>query len=336
LAEIYQMQFGVSVIICTHNGANHLPETIKHLALQIVEPDIPWEIIVIDNASTDNTKEVAIKEWARYSVPHVSFRMLDEFIPGKSNAIEKGVRESNYGYILICDDDNWLSNNYISNAFRLMKHNDKIGIAGGQGLAVADQKFPKWFKTYQYAYAVGKQANVSGELMGENYLWGAGMVFKKQLYRKSYSKYAALLGGSRLPRGEDIEFCLRSIFLGYTLFYDETLVYKHYLSENKLTTLYRDRLYNGSTDVTYILSLYSKQFQISKMSNFQKIKLLLLSIARFLACLIKPLNNWDTKFECEVIYLLTSFELNPISNECKVVRQVYIESKHICSSDNLN
>jgi len=49
---------GVSVVICTYNGAERLPETIRHIANQTVPAHIPWEFIVVSNACTDNTEEV--------------------------------------------------------------------------------------------------------------------------------------------------------------------------------------------------------------------------------------------------------------------------------------
>ena len=51
---------GISVIVCCYNSAERLTETIKHLAGQNVPHYIPWELIVVDNASTDNTAEISI------------------------------------------------------------------------------------------------------------------------------------------------------------------------------------------------------------------------------------------------------------------------------------
>jgi len=50
---------GVSVIICCYNSVKRLPVTLAHLKSQVVFGQIPWEVIVIDNASTDRTAEVA-------------------------------------------------------------------------------------------------------------------------------------------------------------------------------------------------------------------------------------------------------------------------------------
>jgi GT2 family glycosyltransferase len=44
---------GVSVVVCCHNSASRLPTTLHHLAAQEVPRDLGWEVIVVDNASTD-------------------------------------------------------------------------------------------------------------------------------------------------------------------------------------------------------------------------------------------------------------------------------------------
>ena len=40
-----QASLGVSVIVCCHDSAARLPETLAHLARQKVDPGIPWEVL---------------------------------------------------------------------------------------------------------------------------------------------------------------------------------------------------------------------------------------------------------------------------------------------------
>src|SRR4051812_3506356 len=103
---------GVSIIICCYNSSHRLPQTLKYLAHQQLADDIAWEIIVINNASEDDTKEVAIKEWNSYS-SKIVLRVIDEPVPGLNNARKRGVEEAKYDIIIFCDDDNWLDKNFI-------------------------------------------------------------------------------------------------------------------------------------------------------------------------------------------------------------------------------
>ncbi len=56
---------GVSIIICCYNSERRLPETLAHLFTQQVSEDIPWEIIVVNNASSDATSRIAAQAFSR-------------------------------------------------------------------------------------------------------------------------------------------------------------------------------------------------------------------------------------------------------------------------------
>ena len=102
---------GISIIICCYNSAARLPETIKHLAIQCVPQGILWEVIIVNNASTDDTKLVANAEWAKYNTSAWGFKIVDEQEAGLSFAREKGIRASKFNYIIF----------YI-NTSRVIKH----------------------------------------------------------------------------------------------------------------------------------------------------------------------------------------------------------------------
>ena len=54
---------GISIIICCYNSAKRLHETLKHLALQQVSDTIHWEVILVNNNSTDATTQIALEIW---------------------------------------------------------------------------------------------------------------------------------------------------------------------------------------------------------------------------------------------------------------------------------
>jgi glycosyltransferase involved in cell wall biosynthesis len=99
-----------------------------HLAFQKVSPEIKWEIIVVDNASTDNTGQVASLNWSKYGLAEVGFKVVKELKAGLSYARHKGINEAAFEYLIFCDDDNWLSENYIETAYNIISENAKIGI----------------------------------------------------------------------------------------------------------------------------------------------------------------------------------------------------------------
>ncbi|HMS35129.1 MAG TPA: glycosyltransferase [Ignavibacteria bacterium] len=118
---------GVSVIVCTYNGAERLSDTIRHLALQKVDKNILWEVIFVDNASTDNSKEVTINEWRKHK-SNARLKITDQPVPGKQLALEKGYEVASYEYLITCDDDNWLDENFVQLTYEILSSNENIGI----------------------------------------------------------------------------------------------------------------------------------------------------------------------------------------------------------------
>ena len=98
---------GVSIIICCHNGAERLSETIRHIARQRVPVYVPWELLIVDNGSTDSSAQVARTEWQKHRVD-TYLRIVKEPMLGLSNARARGFQEARYEYMVLCDDDNWL------------------------------------------------------------------------------------------------------------------------------------------------------------------------------------------------------------------------------------
>ncbi|PYU17577.1 MAG: hypothetical protein DMG32_27740 [Acidobacteria bacterium] len=54
---------GLSVILCCHNSASRLPATLGHLTGQRSGGRFPWEVILVDNASSDATGRLAQELW---------------------------------------------------------------------------------------------------------------------------------------------------------------------------------------------------------------------------------------------------------------------------------
>src|SRR6187402_822059 len=98
-----ELPLGFSIIVCTYNGASRLEQTIKHLAGLTIPPGHKTELILVDNASTDNTVAITQKR------------------QGKGFAIETGYDAASYSYILTVDDDNWLDADYLTIATRLFQ-----------------------------------------------------------------------------------------------------------------------------------------------------------------------------------------------------------------------
>ncbi|KAA3436789.1 glycosyltransferase [Rufibacter hautae] len=252
------MKAGVSIVICTYNGEKLLPETLRHIALQQVRPDVPWEVIIVDNASTDNTSAVVREEWKKYDVP-VRFSLLHQPKPGLTFARELGYTHAQFEYILLCDDDNWLSADYVTLAFDLMEQNPKIGVLGGYGDLVYEEE-PPYFATQVRLFANGHQAPESGKV-AKNTVYGAGCVLRKSaydhLFRIGYQPLLTDRLASALSSGGDYEICYALALLGYDIWYDERLAFKHFMKKERQTWGYYLRYLKESSACFEVLDAYN-------------------------------------------------------------------------------
>lgn len=99
------MKREITIIICCYNGANRIGKVLDHIYNQKnLETDV-YEIIVVDNHSTDNIKDV-IYRYGKVNKSMVSLRYVYEDKPGLSNARKKGVDSCKTKWIAFLDDDN--------------------------------------------------------------------------------------------------------------------------------------------------------------------------------------------------------------------------------------
>jgi glycosyltransferase involved in cell wall biosynthesis len=236
------MQLGVSVIICCYNSAKRLPETLKHLALQQVPGHIPWEVIVVDNASTDETYSVARDLWEAQGCTAAGFEVMRQPTPGKNYAFEVGIRRAKFEYLITCDDDNWLNQTYIKTAFDMMVANENIGALGGLSLIEPEQPVFLSEENIRKITVNGSQAWTDSQ----HWVYGAGSVYRKSILTKllnnSWRQITTGRTGTSLICGEDVEFCFMFYLLGYKITADDRLSFKHFIPHKRQNIGYIARL----------------------------------------------------------------------------------------------
>jgi glycosyltransferase involved in cell wall biosynthesis len=250
---------GVSIVTCTYNGAMRIEETLRHLAGQVLN-DINCEIIVVDNNSSDDTGNIAKEAWKKIGNTKINFRIVCEYTPGVAYARRKGVSEAIFEYLVFCDDDNWLDEDYIQNTFELFKLNPDAGVLGGLGTAHFErpESKPLWFDNFYHGYAVGPQAAEECIL---NSVYGAGMAVRTAVLKDALYKYSLFLHGRKrnhLSAGEDSEIYLRVRLSGYKVLYSPRLKFKHFLTSKRLTWDYLKRLHIGFAKTHVVLNLYEQ------------------------------------------------------------------------------
>lgn len=252
---------GVSIIISTYNGSHLLNDTLFHITRQKIS--IPCELIIVDNASTDGTKNFVTTWWKNNEPSNIDLVLLSESKPGKVFAQKKGIKKAKYKYIITCDDDNWLCENYVQTAFEVMESKKSIGALGGAGEAVFEGgEEPIWFNSYSRFFASCKQGQQSGDITNEKgCVYGAGMVLRKSYYELLESTgfvsiYTSRQGKNLMSGSEDTEICYALRILGYKIYYDERLKFKHFIEKKRQSKFYLWNLLSSQAKMVVIGNVY--------------------------------------------------------------------------------
>lgn len=250
---------GISVIIAAFNAAGRIGPTLEHLAAQQVPEGIAWELIVVDNNSTDDTSACARATWERVS--SVPLRVAREPEPGVAAARACGVAMARYDLVGFIDDDNWVDPHWVATAVNVMTAHPEAGACGGCNTAHYETEPPSWLPPVAANLAIGPQGTEAGDITdSRGLLWGAGLVVRRQAWLDSGScgVEPALAGriGTSLMAGEDSELCLRLRVAGWRLWYDPRLRLTHAIGRSRLTWSYIKRLYRGAGAGTPLLDAY--------------------------------------------------------------------------------
>ncbi len=253
------MKDGVSIIICCYNSEQRIRETLYYVALQEATIAHGWEVIIVNNNSSDHTEGVARKACTEYGLKNCTF--VNEPKPGLINARITGAKNASFNLYSFIDDDNHIEKKWIDKVFSVFQLYANVGACGGSSTAKTDSTPPTWFDAFSSAYAVGKQQEKSGYVSSQRgFLWGAGLTLRKevwdQLINTSIPLFLTGRKGKSLLAGEDGEICLRIQLYGWKLWYQEDLRFVHYLPDNRLSTSYLLRMYEGFGKSEVILRMY--------------------------------------------------------------------------------
>lgn len=228
----------ITVILCTYNRCGGLTKTLESVARSIVPDSEPWEVLVVDNNSADQTREVVEEFCTRHPE---RFRYLFEPLPGKSYALNSGIREARGEVLVFVDDDVMVDTNWL----RCLTS----GIAGGRCVGAGGRIVPQWSCTppswlpshERYGLAPLVQFDLgpeAGPLVEPPF--GANMAFHRKMFEK-YGSFRTDLGpqpSGQTCKSEDIEFGWRLLAAGEPLRYEPAAVVYHPVPENRLRKSY--------------------------------------------------------------------------------------------------
>jgi glycosyltransferase involved in cell wall biosynthesis len=247
---------GLSVVICCYNGDSRLPAALAHLKVQ-EPPPVSWELVLIDNASTDNTVEVAESCWKDGPVP---LRVVYEEQHGTRYARERGLQEARYSLVGFVDDDTWVERDWVRTAYEIMSSDPKLGAVSSLRIPASEVRLPPWFDYYHGAYGTLTDQQLNLIPKPPTFLPTGGLCVRVEAWRELVDAgFCSQLAGrvrEDFSGGEDTEFTIALRFRGWKLDINPNLRLQHFLPKRRLEWTYLRKLWRNCDPV--VLDSYTE------------------------------------------------------------------------------
>jgi glycosyltransferase involved in cell wall biosynthesis len=281
LKEIFPMQADISVIICTHNPRlDYFEKVLNSLKTQTFSTE-KWELLLIDNASTQSFFEMINLDW------HSNSRYIYEEKLGLTPARLRGIQESQAEVLVFVDDDNVLDSNYLKTVFLISKKWTALGAWGGQTLPGFEEQPPDWTKPYWGYLAVREFDRDQWSNLYQNDItpYGAGLCVRKivaeeylRLVNSDPKRMSLGRKGKIMLSGEDIDLAYTACDLGLGTGLFASLKLIHLMPAKRLSEEYLLKIVEGSTYSQVILDSFRDVIPPSRSLPSK----LLLQIRRYL------------------------------------------------------
>lgn len=229
----------ITVILCTHNRCRSLSHALESVAATTFSDPVEWEVVVVDNNSKDQTRDVIEDYCRRYPG---RFRYVFEPHQGLSHARNAGIREARGDVLAFMDDDVRVEPTWLQNLTAALDKGEWVG-AGGRTVPANTFTLPDWlaldgsYSMMGILYAHFDLGDKARELDRAPY--GANMAYRKEMFEK-YGGFRTDLGrcaGSMLSN-EDTEFGRRLIAGKERLRYEPSAVVYHPAPDSRIQKEY--------------------------------------------------------------------------------------------------
>jgi len=165
--------FMVSVVIPAHNEEKLIASSLEGLVRQ--KTDQPFEVIVVDNDSTDRTKEIALQYAQK-----LNLRVVHQRIKGRGAARLMGFEKAKGDIIMSTDADAVVPPNWIENLSRSLISSNAVAVSGTSKIKDCDLLTNLSFNLSQPFFNVSYRI-----MMGHFWLSGFNFAVYKEAYQKS-------------------------------------------------------------------------------------------------------------------------------------------------------
>ena len=215
----------LSVLVCTHNRSYNVIPCLDSIVQSLSNAaPIEAEIVVIDNASKDNTA-IVLKEWAAKSPFPVNLQF--EAKKGASYARNCGLRAARGELLIWTDDDCRLAPDYVATALKYDAADAELVFRGGRVALGDPSDYPisiTWESNPRRWHAKKhEKRQLGGAVMGANMMMRRALVDKLGLFDGRFGP------GSNIPAGEETDYIYRAYAAGILVeFVPDLIVYHHH------------------------------------------------------------------------------------------------------------
>jgi glucosyl-dolichyl phosphate glucuronosyltransferase len=230
-----------SVVIATHNRAGDLESTLESLAS--LQPSGSWEVLVVDNNSTDGTRDTVRARATSFPVP---LRYLFEPEQGRSAALNTGIRAARGAIIATTDDDVRIPADWLDKAAAGL---EALGCdyVGGRVLPIWNGPQPAWLPARSgrhWAVIALLDYGPSPLELGTRMPLGVNMAFRRSAFERAglWDPRVGRRAGTLL--GQEVrEWCIRARTAGLRGYYVPDMIVEHVIPAGRLTKQYFRRWY---------------------------------------------------------------------------------------------
>ncbi len=222
----------IDIVIATYNRSGSLQKTLMSL-IELQHPtDCIYEILVVDNGSKDNTKDM-VQDMAQRFPNRIQY--LSALQNGKTYALNKALSTSSGDVMAMTDDDvvvepNWLS--VIAENF----HDETLQCLTGRIIPVYREEKPSWYSP-KLSTVMG-EVDISPQRVVTKLATGANMAVRRSVLEKigGFGHYQGVVNEDTI-----ISHKLRDC--GVHVVYDPQMIVYHYFQKEKFTLQYFKRWY---------------------------------------------------------------------------------------------
>jgi glycosyltransferase involved in cell wall biosynthesis len=290
----------ISVIICTYNRSYRLQQALESLQTMFVPDGLQWELIVVDNNSTDHTSHI-VKRFMNESRIHIRF--TKEMNQGLAYARNKGINEAKGEIIAFTDDDcivdpYWLT----SIAHEFLSDPSIQGLSGRVELYNLCDK-PVSTRTSRKKISITSLDRILMSTIGCN-LAISRMTFD------TIGLFDVDFGiGTKFAAAEDLDFIYRMFQKGLKIIYaPDVLVYHNHGRRDDRQVIQLNKGYAKGRGAFYCKHILARDKHITKLAFYEYV-----SLIKFI--LKKAFRPELSKKQCLVLFYITNGIISKLINK---------------------